>query len=106
MKKLLIATLLCISTSSFAEEDPIGKVLVRYNCSACHSVERKVVGPAFNDVASKYKGVAKAEDTLVKKVSQGGSGVWGSTPMPANDATGEHQADIRRAVRYVLALTK
>jgi cytochrome c len=53
-------------------------------CLDCHAVDRKVVGPAYKDVAAKYKGDANAEAKLIKKVKGGGSGVWGKDRMPAN----------------------
>jgi cytochrome c len=71
------------------------------NCLACHSVANKVVGPAFKDVAAKYAGQKDAEDKLVKKVMQGGSGVWGSVPMPAN--TQVNEAEARTLVKWVLS---
>lgn len=54
------------------------------NCFACHAVDKKLVGPAFNDVAKKYKGEAGAADKLASKVIKGGGGVWGTIPMPPN----------------------
>jgi len=55
-------------------------------CLACHSVEKKVVGPGWNDVAAKYKGDAGARDTLITKIKKGGKGNWtdvtGGVPMP------------------------
>ena len=102
MKKIILAVLLVISTSVFAEADPITAVMKKYNCYACHAIDKKVIGPAFKDVAAKYKGVPSAEDTLVKKVSNGGSGVWGNSPMPGLDIKGMNQPDIRRVVKFVL----
>ena len=54
------------------------------NCFACHAVDKKLVGPAFTEVAKKYKGAAGAEANLIKKVIGGGGGVWGTIPMPPN----------------------
>ncbi len=70
-------------------------------CLACHQVEVKVVGPAYKDVAAKYKGDAGAVDMLVAKVKAGGSGVWGPIPMPPNPQVPE--ADIRTIVEWVLS---
>lgn len=72
------------------------------NCMACHSVDNKVVGPAYKDVAKKYAGDKTAEDKLVKKVLKGGSGVWGAIPMPANPQVTE--AEAHTLVKWVLAL--
>jgi len=71
-------------------------------CMACHQVSAKVVGPAYKDVAKKY--TAKDSDKLVKKVLEGGSGVWGAIPMPANKATGLSEADAKKLVGWILSL--
>ena len=72
------------------------------NCMACHSVDKKLVGPAFKDVAKKYAGQKDAEAMLITKVIKGGSGVWGAIPMPANSQLKE--ADAKTLVTWVLAL--
>ncbi len=68
---------------------------------ACHQIDTKVVGPAYKDVAAKYKGDAAALDTLVKKVKAGGVGVWGQIPMPPNAAVSDE--DIKTLVEWVLS---
>jgi len=73
-------------------------------CSACHAVDKKVIGPAYVDVAAKYKDDKNAVATLSKKVKEGGSGVWGPIPMPPNAAT--PQADITDLVTWILTLKK
>ena len=72
------------------------------NCLVCHAVDKKVLGPAWKDVAAKYRGDAKAEAYLVSKIAKGGSGVWGSMAMPAQPKVSE--ADRRTLVRFVLNL--
>lgn len=79
------------------------KLATKSGCFACHAVEKKVVGPAWHDVAGKYRGDATAEAMLVAKVSKGSKGVWGSTPMPAN-APRVNEADIKALVKFVLSL--
>ena len=59
------------------------------NCMACHAVDKKVVGPAYKDVAAKYKGDKAAVATLAAKIKSGGKGVWGEVPMPPNNVTPE-----------------
>ena len=54
------------------------------NCLACHAVDKKLVGPAYTEIAKKYKGNKDAEGILIKKVINGGGGVWGTIPMPPN----------------------
>ena len=71
-------------------------------CTACHAVDKKVVGPAFKEVAAKYKGNAKAEAMLVDKVKKGGVGVWGQVPMPPNSTVSDK--DIQALVKWVLSL--
>ena len=70
-------------------------------CLSCHSVESKLVGPAYKDVAKKYAGDKGAEDRLVKKVQVGGSGNWGSIPMPGGMA---NETEARVLVKWILGL--
>lgn len=72
------------------------------NCLACHAIDKKVVGPAWKDVAAKYRGDAGAEARLMDKIAKGGSGVWGAVPMPASPQVSE--ADRRTLARFVLSL--
>ena len=76
----------------------------KYNCTACHSTDKKMVGPAYKDVAAKYKGDAAAAGKLVVKVKKGGSGVWGPVPMPPNAAVPD--ADVKALVDWILAGAK
>ena len=71
------------------------------NCMACHAVEKKVVGPSYKDVAKKYAGKDMV-DKLATKVKQGGSGVWGAIPMPANPQVSD--AEAKQLVTWVLSL--
>jgi len=74
----------------------------KYNCTACHALDKKMVGPAYKDVAAKYKGQADAPAKLAEKVKKGGSGVWGAVPMPPNAAVPDD--DIKKLVAWVLAM--
>ncbi|ODC00991.1 hypothetical protein A3197_00395 [Candidatus Thiodiazotropha endoloripes] len=71
-------------------------------CMACHQVETKVVGPAYKEVAAKYKGDAGAVDTLVAKVKAGGVGTWGQIPMPPNAHVSDE--NIRVVVEWILSM--
>jgi cytochrome c len=62
------------------------------NCMACHAVDKKMVGPAYKDVAAKYAGQKDAVDKLALKIMKGSSGVWGPVPMPANAQVKEAEA--------------
>jgi cytochrome c len=79
-------------------------LLQKNGCLACHAVDKKVVGPAYVDVAAKYKGDAGAAAKLAAKVKNGGSGVWGPVPMPPNP--GVSDADMKTIIAYILSLKK
>jgi cytochrome c len=74
----------------------------KHNCFACHSVDKKVVGPAYKDVAAKYRGDKAAPGKLFEKVKKGGTGVWGAVPMPPNSQVPD--ADIKSLVSWILSL--
>ena len=71
-------------------------------CTACHSIDKKIVGPAYKDVANKYRGDKGAEAKLIAKVKAGGTGVWGQIPMPPNTQVSD--ADVKKLVEWVLSL--
>lgn len=71
------------------------------NCMSCHAADKKIVGPSFKDIAKKYAGNAGAAATLETKVKKGGSGAWGTVPMPPNPAVSD--ADIKKLVAWILA---
>ncbi|MDD4929018.1 MAG: c-type cytochrome [Gallionella sp.] len=101
---MAVAAGLMIAGSAMAADMP--DVAKKNNCTACHAIDKKVVGPAWVDVAKKYKGDATAADKLLVKVSKGGSGAWGSMPMPANDAAGKKQDQMKELVTFILGLAK
>jgi cytochrome c len=104
MKSLLLATsvsVLSLGAVATASADATA-LATQSGCLACHQVDTKVVGPAYKDVAAKYKGQEGALDTLVAKVKAGGSGVWGPVPMPPNVNVKEE--DIKTIVEWVLTL--
>lgn len=71
-------------------------------CMTCHAIDKKLVGPGYKEVAGKYRNDKGAEAKLVKKVKAGGSGVWGTTPMPPNAHVKDD--DIKAIVHWVLTL--
>ena len=73
----------------------------KHNCLACHQVDKKSVGPAYKDIAAKYKGQAVAAK-LEEKVRKGGQGVWGAVPMPPSPAVPE--ADVKKIVEWILKM--
>lgn len=70
------------------------------NCLSCHAVDKKLVGPAYKDVAAKYKGDKTATEKLAAKIKAGGKGVWGEIPMPPNNVTPE---EAKTLVAWVLS---
>ena len=105
MKDLLSAiALLAITLTGLANAADAGQALAQKNgCLACHSIDKKVLGPAFKDVAAKYKGDKTAEAKMIAKVKAGGSGVWGPMPMPANSPQVKDE-DIKSIVQWILAI--
>jgi cytochrome c len=71
-------------------------------CTACHAVDKKLVGPAFKDVANKFRGDPKAPAMLEEKVKKGSVGVWGQVPMPPNSHVSD--ADVKALVNWILSL--
>ena len=69
-------------------------------CLACHATDRKLVGPAYQDVAKKYAGQKDAEATLAKNIKAGGAGKWGPVPMPAQAALSD--ADAHKLAAWIL----
>jgi cytochrome c len=89
-----------VSPGVFAAAD--GLSIARANaCMGCHAVDRKLVGPSFQQIATRYKGDAGAQGKLEKKVRDGGAGVWGAIPMPSHPAMSA--GDIHTVVGWVLA---
>jgi len=72
------------------------------NCLACHAADKKLVGPAYKEVAAKYKADKNAPVTLAKKIREGGVGVWGQIPMPANPQVSEQEA--QALAKWVLSM--
>jgi cytochrome c len=72
------------------------------NCMACHALDKKLVGPAYKDVATKYAKDKGAVDLLAAKIMKGGSGVWGPVPMPANPQVNE--AEAKKLAAWVLTV--
>ena len=91
-----------IAGSAMATDMP--DMAKKLGCTACHSIDKKMVGPAWMDIAKKYKGDAGAGAKLITKVSNGGGGVWGKVPMPAIDPSGKKQDSIKQLVQFILSL--
>jgi len=99
-KLMLIAASAALLVSGAASAD---QALAQKNaCMSCHGVDKKIVGPAFKEVAKKYAGDKTAHDTLVAKVKTGGKGVWGQIPMPPNPSL--KAEDASKIIDWVLGL--
>lgn len=100
----MIATLAAVAAVLFSTGAAAQMELAKQkNCLACHAVDHKLVGPAYKDVAKKYAGAgAEVVAKLAKKVREGGVGVWGQVPMPANPQVNEAQSV--QLVKWVLSL--
>jgi cytochrome c len=98
---LLVLTAGVLASHAALAADP-AELAKSKNCLACHSVQNKMIGPAYKDVAAKYAGQKDAEDKLVQKVLKGGSGTWGAVPMPANTQVSE--AEAHTLVKWILSL--
>jgi cytochrome c len=71
-------------------------------CLSCHTPDKKLVGPAYKEVAAKYKSRKDAEAYLVKKIKEGSTGVWGPIPMPPNGAVSDD--DAKTLAKYILTV--
>lgn len=82
------------------------ELLTKHACTACHAIDKKMVGPAYNDVAAKYRNDPKAATVLFDSVKKGSTGKWAPppVPMPPNDKVPD--ADIKAMVSYILTLKK
>ena len=98
MKRALFALAALVAASAPALADQA--LATAKNCMACHAVDKKLVGPAYKDVAAKYAGQKDAVDKLAAKIVKGGSGVWGPVPMPANAQVND--AEAKKLAAWVL----
>ena len=100
MKRALfaLAALAVVSAPALADQ----ALAQAKNCMACHAIDKKLVGPAYKDVALKYAGQKDAADKLAVKIQKGGAGVWGPVPMPANPQVSE--AEAKKLAGWVLSL--
>lgn len=74
-------------------------------CGACHAVDKKLVGPAFNDVAAKYKGDKDAANKIIASVNKGGAFGWKMGNMPPK-GLGANEAQIKAMANFIVSLAK
>jgi cytochrome c len=100
MKRVLFALVAAVAVVAPAFADQA--LATSKNCMTCHAVDKKLVGPAYKDVAAKYASDKGAVDKLTAKILKGGSGSWGVIPMPANAQVNADEA--RKLATWVLTL--
>ncbi|MDE2402543.1 MAG: cytochrome C [Burkholderiales bacterium] len=98
---LIAATVGALACSFAAQAATPDEAMTKAGCVACHAKDKKIVGPAFKDIAAKYKG----QDVMAKlteKVRKGGSGVWGPIPMAPNGPDKISDADLKAVLESIL----
>lgn len=94
---LVLATATVVAGPALADQ----ALATAKNCMACHAMDKKLVGPSYKEVASKYAGQGDAVAKLAAKIQKGGSGVWGPVPMPANTQVSD--AEATKLAQWVLS---
>jgi cytochrome c len=89
-----------VSTCAHASEE----LMRRGGCVGCHAIADTLIGPAYRDVANRYRNQPKAFDQLFGKVREGGKGNWGNVPMPPNGEDKLSDEDLRKLLQWILAL--
>jgi cytochrome c len=97
-KTLFLVAALAMSSQAFASAE----LATKGGCTGCHKVDVKMVGPAYKDVAAKYKGQKDAVATLTGKVRGGSTGVWGQIPMPPSAEAKISGDDLKKVIEWVL----
>ena len=97
-----VAGILGTGAAQAADAKGAEDMMKKHACIACHAVDKKMVGPAYKDVAAKYRGQKDIAPKLVEKVKKGGVGVWGQIPMPPNANVSD--ADAKTLVHWILTL--
>jgi cytochrome c len=97
---IALAAVFVAAAGSASAADP-AELAKKYACLSCHSVDKKVVGPSYKDIAAKYKADKGAQARLMDKVKKGGTGAWGQIPMPPNP--GIKDDELKALVQWVLS---
>lgn len=109
-----MAGLIFTVSANATEMPPLAKKL---GCTACHEIDKRKAAPSWREIAERYTGhgvkTFKYEgkeypliEGLVKKVSDGGYGNWGKSPMPPNDPLGQHKKEITQLIKFQQGLAK
>ncbi len=102
MKNLLSACAIAFALTAAGTAQANEKLLQSSGCMTCHGVDKKVIGPSYQEIAAKYRNDKGAEAALIKKVKGGGKGAWGEMPMPPNPHVKDE--DIKTMVQWILAI--
>jgi cytochrome c len=97
MKRVALFMVLMAAYPAVASEE----LAKKHACFACHTVDKKMVGPSYKDVAAKYRADKAAAGKLAEKVKKGSQGVWGTIPMPPNSAVPD--AEVNALVKWILS---
>ena len=101
MKALYLSLLLSAGSLSAAAQADEALAKAK-GCPACHTLEKKLVGPAYKDIAKRYAGQKGVEARLAEKIVKGGKGAWGEVPMPPNATVKPEEA--AKLVKWILSL--
>ena len=99
-----VVTIVAVAAGlAFASAAQANEALAKASgCLACHTVDKKLIGPSYKEIADKYRKDKGAEANLIKKVKEGGKGVWGDIPMPPNAHVKD--PDIKTLVTWILSI--
>ncbi|MES2759961.1 MAG: c-type cytochrome [Pseudomonadota bacterium] len=100
MKTLILASLAGAALTLGGAAQANADLAKTKNCMGCHAIDTKVLGPAFKDVAAKYKGQKDAETKLVASITKGSAGGWGAMAMPPNPVSA---VEAQTLAKWVLA---
>ena len=101
---IMLAAGLSTSAAPTRSTRPPRELMKQHGCDSCHEIDKKLIGPAFRDVAATYKGDKNASAKLQNKVKKGGAHTWGDIAMPPNILASD--ADIKTLVDWILSLQK
>jgi len=103
--RLLLPALVSFCVAAPACADAVDDAMTKAGCMACHTKDKKLVGPPFKDIAAKYKGQPDVVAKLMEKVRKGGSGVFGPIPMAPNPPDKISDAELKAAIERILSTT-
>lgn len=98
------ALLISVAQAQGLDAKKASELMAKAGCNACHQMEKKVLGPSYKDVATKYKANAKTAELLAKKVREGGNGVWGPIPMPPHPKEKITDEDLKQMIAWIMTL--